>query len=194
MKFIKVYYFSPKELTFKPFMLHPLIVLILGILVSFLFGFTLRKEKNNNIEYETLVLMLKESEKERFSGEELYNYLKNINVKFPDIVYAQALLETGNFQSKIFRTNNNLFGMKEAKRRPTLAKGTELNHAFYDSWKESVHDYVFFASTYLNNIKTKENYYEYLGANYAEDPEYVNKLKKIVESVNIDTNQLLANK
>jgi uncharacterized FlgJ-related protein len=194
MNFIKVYYFSPKELTFKPFMLHPFIVLIFGLSISFLFGFSIKKEsKNKGIEYESLVLMLQESEKERFSGDELYNYLKSINVKFPDIVYAQAILETGNFQSKIFRTNNNLFGMKEAKKRPTLAKGTELNHAFYDNWKESVHDYVFFASTYLNSIKTKENYYQYLGANYAEDPEYVNKLKKMVEKNNNKNNQL-ANK
>jgi uncharacterized FlgJ-related protein len=179
----KIYYFSKKELTYKQLAINPIYLIIIGVLISFTLGFSIKKTETTGIEYENLVILLHESEKDRFSGEELYNYLTSINIKFPDIVYAQALLETGNFHSKIFKTNNNLFGMKEAKRRPTLAKGTELDHAYYDSWKESVIDYTLYQTRYLSDIKTEEQYFSYLSNNYAEDTTYVSKLKQIIKDL-----------
>lgn len=104
-----------------------------------------------------------------------------MNIRFPHIVYAQAQLETGNFTSHIFQVNNNLFGMREAKRRPTTNKGTENGHAYFDNWKESVVDYAFYQAAYLFKLKNEGEYWDYLGQNYAEDPNYVNKLKKIIE-------------
>ena len=126
-----------------------------------------------------MVLLLNDHEKQSFNDSVFIEYLRAINIKFPEIVYAQAVLETGNFKSKIFNTNNNLFGMKEATKRPTLAKGTELEHAYYDTWKESVIDYALYQARYLSSIRSEAQYFEYLEANYAEDPEYINKIKNI---------------
>lgn len=53
---------------------------------------------------------------------------------------AQAAHETSNFTSKIFRENNNLFGMKFPKVRKTTAIGERYGHAIYNSLKESVED------------------------------------------------------
>ena len=38
--------------------------------------------------------------------------LQKYDVKFPKIVLAQALLETGNFSSDLCRVNHNLFGLR----------------------------------------------------------------------------------
>lgn len=149
------------------------------------FGMYLTNNKASATSREDMVLMLNTHDKESFNDKVFIEYLRSINIKFPEIVYAQAVLETGNFKSKIFNTNNNLFGMKEATKRPTLAKGTELEHAYYDNWRESVIDYALYQARYLNSIKTEDQYYEYLEANYAEDPEYLFKIKNIVNGLKI---------
>jgi len=97
----------------------------------------------------------------------------------PDIVYAQAMLESNNGRSKIFRESNNLFGMKLAKNRPTTAIDEQFGHAYYSTWKASVIDYALYQSAYLRGL-SKESYFKYLSQNYAEDVEYVNKLKAII--------------
>jgi uncharacterized FlgJ-related protein len=96
-------------------------------------------------------------------------------------VLAQAKLESGYFKSTIFLENNNMFGMREAKLRANLAKGTNRSHAYYDSWQDSLLDYALYYSTYLHKIKTEGEYFEYLKQNYAEDPSYVQRLKQIIK-------------
>lgn len=128
---------------------------------------------------ETKMLVLEEHNE--FSEEKLDAYLKEINIKFPDIVKAQATLETGYFKSEIFLVNHNLFGMKVAKLRPTTALGENRGHAYYDNWKQSVIDYAFYQSSYLRQAKTEEEYLGYLKISYAEDPNYINKLKKLIK-------------
>jgi len=115
-----------------------------------------------------------------FSEESLIEYLKNINMRFPDVVYAQAYLESGGFKSGIFKTNNNLFGMKVAKIRPTTAVMLHRGHALYRNWRESVMDYALYQSHYMSKYKTKEDYIKRLGQVYAEDPNYVVKLRKLM--------------
>lgn len=112
-----------------------------------------------------------------FSQENLIQYIKELNIKYPHIVLAQAQIETGNFSSKIFLENHNLFGLKEAKQRATTSKGTKRGHAHFSTWKESVLDYSLFQCKHMGRLSEKE-YYEYLGNNYAEDPGYAEKIKK----------------
>ena len=116
-----------------------------------------------------------------FTEEKLIEYVKELNIKFPHIVLAQARLESGNFKSNIFKENNNLFGMKEAKQRISTNKGTNLGHAKYESWKECVLDYALYQATYLSKFKTEEQYYSYLADNYAANGRYVKLLKDIAK-------------
>jgi len=116
-----------------------------------------------------------------FSEEALVEYVYSLNVRFPHIVLAQAQLESGNFNSRIFKENNNLFGMKEAKIRPTTNKGTNRGHAKYDHWRESVIDYALYAAVYLYKFKTEEQYYKYLDGNYAVSSKYSKLVRKIAE-------------
>jgi hypothetical protein len=133
-------------------------------------------------EEEKLVII---QEHNQFSEDRLIEKLKELNVKFPYIVFAQSKLETGNFTSKIFRENSNCFGMREAKQRITTAQGTENNHAYYASWGESVYDYAFYQCRYLSGINTEEQYFQYLSQSYAENPSYVSILKDMIVKENL---------
>ena len=93
---------------------------------------------------------------------------------------AQAEIETGHFKSKIFKENNNLFGMKVATKRPTTNKGEQYKHAYYNSWRESVVDYAFYSAQYLSDLKTEEQYLDYIRHNYAEDSNYIGKVRSVM--------------
>ncbi len=119
-----------------------------------------------------------------FSEIELVHYLEQLKVKYPDIVYAQARLETGNFKSPIFILNNNLFGMTTIGNRPTTSIGSRYGFAYFNTWRNSVLDYLIYQCLYLKD-KTYEEYLYYLDTVYAEDPNYVNKIKNIAEEYNL---------
>jgi uncharacterized FlgJ-related protein len=141
--------------------------------------------KANYTETEVKVIMSKYN---KFTEEKLIEEIKGLHFKFPYIVLAQAMHETNYFKSNIFNENHNLFGMKEANRRINLAKGTQNEHAYYNTWNESLNDYALYASTYLSDLKTEEDYFDYLSQNYAEDKKYVSKLKTIIKDKNLLSN------
>lgn len=62
-------------------------------------------------------------------------------------IIAQSKVETANFTSRVYRENNNLFGMKVAVKRPFLGSiGTPAsdggNYSYYPNDVVSVRDYV----------------------------------------------------
>jgi len=160
--------------------------IVVGIIASWLvvFGLTSYNQstKLNSIKYiteETRLLILNNENK--FSEEKLKASILALNIKFPHIVLAQAKLESGHFKSKIFRENNNFFGMKVARCRPTTNKGEQNGHAYFDTWKDCLVDYAFYQAAYLHDIKTEDQYLAYLKANYAEDPNYFTKLLNLIK-------------
>ena len=168
------------DVTFKLFTLGIIAIMVLTIIST---TFILRNINNVKlISEETKSIIIKENQKENeFSPEKLKAYILQLNIRFPNIVYAQAVLESGNFQSDIFRTNNNLMGMRRATTRPTTNKGEQFDFAVYDNWRSSVEDYAMFAASYLNNIKTEDEYFAYLKANYCTDSGYVDRIKVIIK-------------
>ena len=120
-----------------------------------------------------------------FNEDKLIEEISKLNFKFPHIVLAQAILETGHFESKIFKENNNLFGMKEARVRLNLAKGTQYGHAYYDDWKESLTDYALWYSTFAYKCKNENQLYKLLNKQYAEASYYPQALKRIIKENNL---------
>lgn len=112
-------------------------------------------------------------------------------IKFPEIVFKQSILETGNFTSNIYINNNNCFGMKYNNRGYAYCERN--GHACYESIIYSIRDYAEWQSIMMNNherlfrkkIKSEEDYYFFLERlvvgnkvySYAEDKDYVKKLK-----------------
>jgi hypothetical protein len=114
----------------------------------------------------------------KFSREALKQYIIFKQINHPEIAYAQALLETGGFTSRIYRENNNLFGMKLAKKRRTVATGEKYGHAVYNNWQESVDDYLLWQQQFKRTpILTEKQYYRLLDAIYAEDTTYIQVVK-----------------
>lgn len=112
-------------------------------------------------------------------------YLKIIHsdIKYPDVVFAQAIVESAHFSSDIFKCENNLFGMKHPSRRQTVSEGkNKSGYATYYDWTFSVEDYKLWQSSMLKNkeYKTKTEYLSLLGRVYAEDPRYVKTLKRVM--------------
>ncbi len=96
---------------------------------------------------------------------EVYDYLVSIDCKYPEIVTAQSILETGHYKSFSCRNRHNLFGLR-------------YNHKYliFDTWEES-------CDAYLSKVQYKYtggDYYSFLEKiGYATDPEYCFKLKRI---------------
>jgi flagellum-specific peptidoglycan hydrolase FlgJ len=101
--------------------------------------------------------------------EDLIAVMDYYGVKHPEIVYAQAILETGHFRSKVYRECNNLFGLYNSRTK---------SYYKFDHWSESVVAYLDYIQY---RYKPPNDYYKFLSdIGYAEDPEYINKLKRIV--------------
>jgi len=154
------------------------LMIVLALVIGYLIGFM---NGVNSVDLSVKEVTVVTEQADPFSQENLVNYLADLNIKFPQIVYAQAVLETGEFQSEIFKSNNNLFGMKEARVRPTTNCGTDRGHALYTTWQASVLDYALYQAAFLSHIHTEDEYYRYLSEFYAEDPTYVSKVKDIVQ-------------
>ena len=114
-----------------------------------------------------------------FSKQALVEEIKCHKFKFPDIILAQAVLESGHFKSAVFRENNNLFGMKQPKKRYNLCNGTNLNHALYDNWKLCVEDRMIYEALYLNNM-TRTQYKKFLDKTYAKGKNYSGVLEQLI--------------
>ncbi len=115
-----------------------------------------------------------------FSVSNMIKVMNKAGILFPDVVLAQARLETGNFTSKVFRENNNLFGMKLPRVRNTTAIGEQNSHADYSSWMQSIIDYKLWQDEVVKKHRTKRAYLRYLSKNYAEDKKYIHKLKQML--------------
>lgn len=187
------YKYNEKQLKFErcdKFIVKVVTVIILIILVTSLSSYTLGKftAEDRFIELESPVYVIdKDNPNHDFNRDALVEMIKELGIKYPEIVLAQSILETGHWTSTIFEENHNLFGMKQARSRIRTAKGTQLNHAYYDNWKESVYDYAFYQCRYLSKINSEEEYFAALDATYAEATDYSETLKNIIEKEDLKT-------
>ena len=115
-----------------------------------------------------------------FSKEKLFLEIDKYSFKYPDIVKAQAVVESGHFKSPVFLQNNNMFGMREAMIRISTAEGSNLNHAYYIDWKYCVADRALYEAQYLSKL-SREEYFSYLDQTYAEGKGYSKLLKQVIQ-------------
>lgn len=72
---------------------------------------------------------------------EIKLYIENHpDIQFKEVVYKQFIWETGHFKSKLFTKYNNIAGIKFNKRG--YCKGKVKRYAKYNSWKDSIDDYI----------------------------------------------------
>lgn len=149
-----------------------LISLIVGVLSVVQVLPYLKKDKPPEIK---VIHVVSKEQPDFFSKspqEGLMEALKYYGVKHPQIVYAQAILETGNFTSNLCVKNNNLFGLYDSKNKKYYS---------YNYWWESIEAYKKLIQRKYNNSKY---YYMFLeDIKYAGDKDYINKVKKIAEEL-----------
>lgn len=173
-----------KTITLNKSYITPLISFIIGlILCIFILRSCSELEPQFADDTQTVI------DREQSFQDSLLNYIYELRVQHPYIVYAQAIIESGNFSSKIFKENNNLFGMKLAYQRPTTAIRAQYSHAVYKNWKESVLDYAIWQSIYARNL-TEEEYFIKLKS-YAMDENYVNLINKVKNNLKKNNHSLL---
>lgn len=113
------------------------------------------------------------------STEEFVKFVSALNFPHPEILHAQAVLESNGFSSRLAKTNNNLFGMKHPRVRINSSIRSVNGFAYYDHWSHSVLDYVLW---YVHSNEPGVDYYEILRRKYAEDHLYVSKVKALAST------------
>lgn len=152
---------------------------VFNILISFAVGALgvvqvlpyLREDKPPEVK---VVHIVNEKQPDFFSKspqEGLMEALEYYGVKHPQIVYAQAVLETGHFKSDLCLNGNNLFGLYNSKK-----------HRYYtfDHWKDCI---IAYKEMIQYKYKDGDDYLNFLKEiGYAEDSEYICKLEELIKN------------
>ena len=138
-------------------------------------------------------ILIQRAYSEPFSPELFYEALR-IYVKYPDIVYRQAVLETGWFKSNVFKDLNNMFGMHYPKDRETTATGWRWGDPYngrhyrlsrYNNWIDCVKDFAMWQNYWESQGKSLHDYYKFLEElPYATAKNYIKTLK-IIENPHV---------
>lgn len=85
----------------------------------------------------------------------------------PSMGCSQVLLESGHFKSRLTKENHNIAGIRNSRRK--YSKGLKNGYNNYESYKLCL----------LDLIAVQRAYAKAIDRHYAEDPGYINKLKRI---------------
>lgn len=108
-----------------------------------------------------------ETDAKELTIENLYAALKRHGIKYPKIVLAQAILETGRFRSRVCNEHNNLFGLRHSK-----------GYYSFNHWEESI---IAYRDKVQYKHRENENYYSFLKRiGYSTSKDYVRKVREIV--------------
>lgn len=128
------------------------------------------------------------------SNNSMREYAKTASIQLgwdSGLIYAQWVLETGNFTSNVFKTDNNLAGIKfvSTRNNPGASPGSVADdggvYAHYPSVSAGVQGYINFikANPRYSNVKTGKTLVEQAtilkNDGWATDPTYVSKVVAI---------------
>lgn len=141
-------------------------LLLIGVIIGFLIGqhYEIPKHKSvttirDSVIFDTAYVQI------HLTKENVLAQLNKYNIPHPDIVLRQSIHETNHYTSNVCRKYNNIFG---------IMKGGK--YVKYNSWNDCIKDY----KNKISKRYKSGDYYEFLtNLGYAEDPDYVIKLKKI---------------
>lgn len=105
------------------------------------------------------------AQQQRLTADEVFQYICEKEIAYPEIVIRQAILETGWFKAPFLMSRNNIFGFRSKK------------YLHFDSWKACVDYYKKWQDKRYKN--PEEDYYKFLlRVKYATST-YPSKLKKV---------------
>jgi hypothetical protein len=97
----------------------------------------------------------------------------SLGVKHPNVVWAQARLESGNFEGKTYKQKHNSLGIYDSKRK---------QYAWFNSWQECVEVYRDRVQyRFKRTDATDEEYLYWLSQiGYAREKTYTSRVRKIM--------------
>lgn len=178
--------------TNRHLILFTIVFVILGLILSLLAlyastntkqEFKSLNEPKNSVKTEVIdaYSIVNDWSKKDLTEKSAYEFMLMIGIEHPHIALAQMRIESGNFKSKLARENNNYFGMKHPMRRATTSLGCKNRYAYYQSWAHSIIDYALWQKTFATQL-TENEYLDSL-AYYAEDKNYIAKVKKLAKNL-----------
>lgn len=156
----------------KNFLKSKKLWILLGLLLTstLIILWIVRKKKKQQEEEETPSETETETEEENAQGltpnlqyrnTVVKTLLENgVSLERAKLILAQALHESGNFASPVFKRTNNPFGMKHPVQRNTLSIGPDkVGYATFNSLEDAVRDYLLYAKARLmpdefSNVQT----------------------------------------
>lgn len=158
----------------------------IGVLIILFNNLTILQKENKNlnsqIQKEEYLLSLEQSigywfinKPEEVDDSILYQFLIDNNAWYPDILLKQAKIESGNYSSNIYKSNNNLYGMRKPYKRSTTQSGINKGYGLYQNWCLSVLDRLLWDYYHFDEKPTKEEYLNKLQF-FAEDSNYISKI------------------
>lgn len=120
----------------------------------------------------------------------LVSYLIHKKIHHPEVAYA-IIRQESNMCSNLFKTNNNLFGMRHPRVRPNKSLGDKKGFAHFEKWQHSVEDYKLYLLFVGGHTMSKQQYLSHLDRSYAHAgysnylDEYFQEFSSIRESLNL---------
>ena len=119
----------------------------------------------------------------------LFKFICEAGAWYPEVIMAQVTQESNLFTSNVGRNAKNGFGMKKCgegpNSRPNLQiPGVDYNgYGVYMNWYHSVLDRLLWDVWIFKGKKpaTREEYLAKIGAIYAEDPNYIERISTIAK-------------
>jgi hypothetical protein len=97
------------------------------------------------------------------------SYIESLPFKNKTLIKKQYRIESSYLKSNLVKTNNNLFGIKNAGKRAQIGRKSKINdYRHYDNWQMSVLDRLLYEAKYGTSL-----------SGYAEDVKYFQKLNDI---------------
>jgi uncharacterized FlgJ-related protein len=174
-----IYYYDKKELTMKKITWYNYVIIVIILLfLGTSFGFVSTVKTNEWVERIPVIIR---PNQEVLNEKNLRNKIKELHLKYEDVIVAQYIIESGAGTSNIYKQNNNFLGLKEPHSRPTTCIGTNLGHAAYLQWTDCILDYSLWQTMCARGINSQEEYIQLLGSIYAEDQSYMDKINNILK-------------
>lgn len=147
-------------------------IILVAIASCIAITFVNTAQENRNLKEELREYKVEHTPKPEFfyktPEEGLVEALEYYEIQYPEIVYAQALIETGHFSSSVCKNYNNLFGLYNSKIK---------DYYSFEHWSDSVKAYRDFVQY---KYKGNTDYYTFLvNLPYATDPNYIRKIKQL---------------
>lgn len=118
-----------------------------------------------------------EEEEKPLNMKNLMTVMEKVGLSNKLHVLAQAVLETGWFKSEICRSYNNLFGLYDSKTK---------DYYHFERWEDSVVGY----KKFIQYKYKGGNYFMFLQRiGYAEDPQYISKIAKVMRCIVKENNK-----